>query len=441
MVILAMKMKRNVPIAVMAAVGTVALIVALRPDPPPDIDPAEVTRPPPPTGSAEGEAGRKETPPPPAAPSNPPAILKDLARALRAEDLETARRHLADLRAIVVPPPVPENRNAAILYEEAFELLSEIPNDEMATEIFEKALRGESLSDAEHQTLRDWRAAHAGVLELLVEAAGMPECRFPLDTDQHWDSIVPVAFLLRHESLRLELEGRTPEASQIVWAGLVLGNAMRAESEVVTHLLANVADAISVQALRGTLDPSAPELGEYLDALEPEQMRQSLARGLSGEAHRLLVSIMKHGADFLGQDRPREEFRWSDVATYVETMADAIELAGHPFVVSGGELELLEKGRVAAATWWVREIWPPVWEMARVYAKSESRLSMLKIAMQLERHHADHGRYPDALDADMPQDPFTGMPFVYTRQEGGFILENGAEDSADHLEWFSTRGW
>ncbi|HOI53839.1 MAG TPA: hypothetical protein PLP01_01185 [Phycisphaerae bacterium] len=65
---------------------------------------------------------------------------------------------------------------------------------------------------------------------------------------------------------------------------------------------------------------------------------------------------------------------------------------------------------------------------------AEDRLAML--AVDLSRHKAAHGRYPEALDEmrlseGLSADPFGGKPFGYRRTDDGFVLWSVGPDAKD----------
>jgi len=77
----------------------------------------------------------------------------------------------------------------------------------------------------------------------------------------------------------------------------------------------------------------------------------------------------------------------------------------------------------------------------RERASSEARVALFQTALELERYRAREGGYPaafDALGVPPPRDPFTGQPFIYRREGGGFVLEIAGEvPKKDRLVWRS----
>ncbi len=81
------------------------------------------------------------------------------------------------------------------------------------------------------------------------------------------------------------------------------------------------------------------------------------------------------------------------------------------------------------------------------YARSELRTNALMLTVALQTYKKQHKQYPQTL-ADLqsildpiPQDPFTGMDFIYTPIEGGYLFysvgqnleDNGGDRGKSHL--------
>ena len=63
---------------------------------------------------------------------------------------------------------------------------------------------------------------------------------------------------------------------------------------------------------------------------------------------------------------------------------------------------------------------------------------MVRLALALEERFAEHGVYPESLDAvapafgdELPVDVFTGRPYRYCRDENGFVLHSSGKNGMD----------
>jgi len=78
--------------------------------------------------------------------------------------------------------------------------------------------------------------------------------------------------------------------------------------------------------------------------------------------------------------------------------------------------------------------------MAQMVAeRAEMQHALLRVAMALELHKAEHNAYPDALAAlapkylkAVPEDFFSKKPLRYTKADGGYVVHTvGSNRKAD----------
>lgn len=392
-----------------------------------DIEPTTPTR------THTPNAMERDTPPPP---RTAESILADLAAALRRGDVEAAQAFLAELRAHVVPPDVPDDRNAALVYQRAFDLIAALEDWPPA---LDKLLKGESLSADELALLQAWRAENADVFALLRDAARLPECRFPLDYDAgpamllpHVAPAIKAAKMLRAEAHLMERAGDPIGGLESAWAGLEMAEGVRGDPILVSQLVGHVLDGITGAALQGALDPRAPELAAYLDGFDEASLRSAFRRSLLGDLYSFLPSVMS-GTKIEGVD---ETFTPADAADYVELIGESLALTERPYAEVRTAYNDFER-RAKEASGVARYLLPAMERAAAQTARAEGRMRMMKAALALERHRARHGRYPDAFEA--PVDPLTGRPFAYERVDGGYRLSNEPDDAGLRLEFWSAR--
>jgi len=67
----------------------------------------------------------------------------------------------------------------------------------------------------------------------------------------------------------------------------------------------------------------------------------------------------------------------------------------------------------------------------------EARRRMAEIAVRLRKHKQEFGSYPETLSvlAEMPVDPFAGEPFLYQRDDGGFVLQSAGAIKDEPITW------
>src|SRR5262249_26390660 len=111
-------------------------------------------------------------------PADPRGLLAGLSKALRDNDENAARAILKQLHERLYPP-IPEDQNAALLYQRAFDLAREkmggLKMKGLDEAIYSAALSGKELTPEQTAALRAWfdqnGAAAAEVTALLRDAA------------------------------------------------------------------------------------------------------------------------------------------------------------------------------------------------------------------------------------------------------------------------------
>ena len=71
------------------------------------------------------------------------------------------------------------------------------------------------------------------------------------------------------------------------------------------------------------------------------------------------------------------------------------------------------------------------------FSTIEARRRMAEIAVRLRKHKQEFGSYPETLSvlAEIPVDPFAGEPFLYQRDDGGFVLQSAGAIKDEPITW------
>jgi hypothetical protein len=392
-----------------------------------------------------------------------------LERALSALAAAGAPINAADLAG----PPVPDEENAALVYEQAFEALALSDGDK---NFVAEAGRGDvSLTDrAVAARARRILDRNARALSLLRRAAAMPRCAFPHDWRNPVETVFPELAGLNNGSRLLLLDsvmqaraGRLDKALAICGTALRLADAAD-EPTMLAQLVRYAVIARTKHALGSILRDSAPSEGAcraLAGQMADIELSQSSIEALKGE-RAIGVSMFDHirsapdpveAVDRLscadGSGLPRASpparakhtpyaaiVRWwlaSDELSYLRLMGLHIDRARLPYreVVSlrpsvEDELEKLAPCRRLSPPAVMTAILMPVFtkaDLRRDYAIATLRVG--RIALLLKTYRAREGAYPESLDslADLADrafsvDPFSAKPFRYERRGEGFIV-------------------
>jgi hypothetical protein len=393
--------------------------------------------------------------------------------------------------AEAAPPPVPNDENAALVYEQAYQRLPR--RVEYAPRV--ATLREQRLAQQDEKTLSDFFSAkperRGGVtmaqvrqtlagtedaLALARQAAAMPRCRFPVDWEAgagalfpHYPKLRSLARLLAAHAVVSAEDGRTREAVADLKA--VVGLARHCgEPVLIGQLVQYACMSFGTDALRRVLDVSS------LDEEEARQLAQALADvELYAPFERALMTERAFGLwgfDLWRRD-PRQlllmvqgdEDAWpifpvrvvqmvlrcepvlkKDQIFYLRYMAENVALARQHRHIPQPGLPSDEGDIPLYAT--ISRIITPVY--SSVHNKRDetiARLGLAQWALALHVYRQQNGRYPEnlqeadaLLDRGLPGDPFSEQPFVYRREGGGYLLYsvgvNGRDDNGgnDRLE-------
>jgi hypothetical protein len=445
---------RAVGIAALA-LAVLAALLLLRPAPAP-------SRPPPPTATpspgpraaaAPAPIEAAEPAPAPAKPAVTP--VERLLAAIRSRDLKEIAQANAALYASLVPEPIPDDENAAVLYKRAFEKLVK-PTD-AEREAIDPVEDAKPPTPEQRAILQVYLEKNKEALALLHEAAGRARCDFGVAYNEGFEALMPHVSPMIQASKLLRAEGALAEEGDlpgVAAAALRAADALSGEPFLVSQLVRGVNVAIASETLQRALGGSGDtaSLAAMIDSLSPEKGRAGMERSLLFELW-TSVQFYLSGRDLaslqsqLEGNSPGKPARpWSDepdsaldLEYYAETMAEYSGLLRRPYYESREAIDRLMKLRVEGAPAYAtfsRLTMPSFGRAASRYAHSEATVGMAQVAVALDRYRAANGAYPGTLAAlgSSPRliDPFTGRAYGYRPEGAGFVLYSVGEDGVDN---------
>ncbi len=390
-----------------------------------------------------------------------------------AERLEEARARLQalgaplDLRDLA-GPPVPDEENAALAYEQASEARDFTAG---AAALISDVVHGDAdLTDPDvAAAAEDALARNTTALRLLHQAAAMPQCRFNVDRTEppaafpYTGRLRSCARLLAFEAILRAHEGRGEEALQAYQASLSVGQ-VADELLLVGQMTRYAIVGIGSDALKAVLNQTQPPEAACRSAADDVRRRDLLSayvEALKGEcavglwAFRLVESSRRpledlrdladdlegvpaewrEALDGVGPDSRAVVSAWlqADELSYLEIMADLIERGDLPYREIASVRPSLEDrlGSLPADTPRVLTtlLVPVSGKTPMGRDRAIAALGLDQIALLLKGYRARHGQYPATLEQlreyagyELPLDPFSGEPFVYRREGKGFLI-------------------
>lgn len=274
-----------------------------------------------------------------------------------------------------------------------------------------------------------------------------------------------LARVLGKEAIIKAQEKNMDEAIEDIVAGMRLGDALVCEPVLISQFVrvgiyGTMNGAVCDAFAPGDL--SREQVRRLVEHMAGADHRQAYADALAGEA---FVGLTGFGQIRGGAARLlREGFSGKDITeygpfssdlvppllnldeqTYAETMKRIAEAAELPYAEGVGTLEEIERSTetLPVTRFFSRMLLPSVARACRTQARHEAALDLTQIGLLLELYYAEHGTYPETLDAiaadlggSVPNDVFTGEPYHYQPADGSFLLysvgENGVDNGGRH---------
>ena len=370
------------------------------------------------------------------------------------------------------PPEIePKSENAALIYQEAFDLLKKSGFDQFHASLQEASALADPADWSEEATgtVREMLAKCAEPLELLRQATRMERCRFEPDRTspaivslEHLSDLRQVSRLVRWSALLRLRDGDVDGALEDSRTGLLVSQVLASEPVLISFMvhLALVSQSLDSADLILSEHQPGPEICRaFIQDLKTvgDSLRRGLSRAFKGErvvTRRSLVDMTPQSSALRWLTRP---IMRRVAASCLKEMQPLVELGRKPYPEARSEMDRLaaladelgkrefkDPGEVLAI------MSAPVFVRIKEDAtKAEARIALAQVALALKLYKADHGRYPEALDALAPEfldrvplDPFTAQPLKYARDDGGFFVYsvglNGVDD--DGLTEFEQEG-
>lgn len=445
-----MRRSSTLPIAIAATALAAGLAVVVLRRPAETVEPPATKAPPRPPPAPSPAPAREVVGPPATPPARTPAssTFDRLLAALRSGDREKIRQRLDEALRELVPPPVPDEENAALLYKKAFGLYrDEITVDDL--DLLSKLSEQGHLPADERARLQGLLDRNREALELLHQAAARPRCNFGLDYAQgfrmdmpHIDGLIRGAKLLNLEALLAGKDG-LPASS---YSALRLAEAVGEEPVLVSQLVRVVCHGIGNEArqLAMTGDVGRDHLLAFVEQFAPERIRATSEKTLLLELCNGVRLALEGGGGappLPGATirRPEDPLGAHDLALYAETLGEYAALAGRPYYEVRERLQQVQS-KADQAPWYAemtRQMLPSLARAAEHQAVAEATLGTGRLAAALKLYRQENGTYPASLDAlqtilpALPVDPFSGAPYVYRREGDGFVVYSVGADGAD----------
>jgi len=381
----------------------------------------------------------------------------------------------------VLPPAVPDQQNAAVLYEKAAAMLQAEPSEEednlleelqrLARALFEETTNPDRLARQQQDVARLKQRMTQDVvttaLDLVEQGTQRPACRFEHDQEIGLLDDKPVSNRMRTlvvalgARARLEAEaGDLQKAWDTIQTQLRFGHTLRHDPIALDPWIRFAATGHACRVIKHVCEIAPPDEQDYqaieqllATADDVEQFvrcldAERLSRGegiFSLPADELYEALREYQTSFGGggpEFFDRLVFRKitfaptfiADHAAYLQVMRKSVQMLEGPFV-SRDAPQFQEIGTLTRRYGLTGRLAPYSSGMKYIHSRATADLRMVRAGLALLRFKRLHDAFPPALDALELEDlidPFDGKPLRYRPQAQGFVVYSVDEDQKDN---------
>lgn len=315
--------------------------------------------------------------------------------------------------------------------------------------------------------LEDYLGKNRTTLDLLHQAAELPESRYPVNLSAGFNALLPhlaqvksMAQMLKHEAFYQSHKGNREGAVRALHTGFALGRSLRNEPILISDLVRIACIAINLSAVERLLSEhqltekeiellaadmaQAEEDGKstYYRALIGERTNASMAFALSFSEFQALsnmggpAAIPSPAQQVFGNTMfmlyKAAGLRQRDTRIFLETMHDFIAAGTNQFPEALRLSETAEKtfeektqtglGRIAIFS---RMLLPALTKAITKEARLAASLRAGRIALLVEKHRLQHSALPASLaelESTLPVDSYDGQPFELRLENPGYRI-------------------
>ncbi len=391
--------------------------------------------------------------------------VKEQLASIKAQGLPTTAEELE-----VWHKPLAEGNNAAIFYEELFELM---PTNTLPVR-FASLRRNEPLTEVVSNQLRAVVGRHSNSLRQARSGTPLTSARYAVDLSEgvnarlpHLTRLKALAQLLRAEAMLDIAEGRSGAAVEAILATHRAARTLDEEPLLMSALVVLAMDAngfISLERLLNHLALDHNQLAQLSHAAALTDRTNRFVKGLISERamHGEIIGMAQYDLAKLQSIAPGDEgeeagstptpqpgWGWNligiferDRAFYLRAMATNLHIAKLPPPESVQAAKFAEELNAKAGSGYYifSSLFLPA--LARLElrdAEASARVRTTLVTLAIEDWRISHGgQTPDSLSEltpaymkSVPADPFDGNPLRYKKLPQGYVVYSIGRDKRD----------
>ncbi|MCK9265272.1 hypothetical protein M0P98_00030 [bacterium] len=375
----------------------------------------------------------------------------------------------------IIPPAVPDEKNGAVVYEEAFTLVDSLQKryKEEWEYVFPTSkyipisnvgqLLEESTLEEKNRLSRIVEDPEFILLYKLVEkAVKMPECRFDVEyqagVDMSHTQIVKMGEAAKIVAVKTGLlvsEGRFQESLDSAILLWKMGDSFANEPLLISQASRTQIKQVSIYNIKKIFETTTlvkipqEQMDELIKISKDKEMELFLNGFIKGDTtvYLSLFSSTKDRLDgyyfedvlpfpFYGSYLLRPIFK-KDQSCYLKFFVKRMELFSEPYFVSINKSKKLDEQFADYKSFKTKKLLfsSMLLTSNRFFLKRQAEhivnLDTLKLILALKIYHDKHHNYPNSLALlapniipEVPIDPFTGKDYIYRLEGKGFVLDS-----------------
>ncbi len=294
-------------------------------------------------------------------------------------------------------------------------------------------------------------------LELLHDAASIPNCRYGIDLSRgnavqtpHFGPLRDAARLLMLEAVLSAAQDDSESATQAVVSGYGLARSLLREPLLISQLVRNACSNLASQALEhvvNRVELGDAQLARIEEALLASYDPNAMVRALAGERCFMLGSVDDPRA--AGMNGPPVAL-WHlsgalglldlGLIRSLDHMSAHMEIAQSVPHHRQQAITTLESQREGGSrlTLFLDSLTPAIGRIITLDLHHLAQLQVTRTAIAVQRYRLAQGRLPQTLDdltpaflEAMPTDPFDGQPLRFQALDLGFVVYSIGPDGTD----------
>jgi hypothetical protein len=371
--------------------------------------------------------------------------------------------------AEIVPPPVPDEKNAAILYNKAFKLM-EIEEGKQITRIIGEIKSYSDISEwTDEQRKEISQLVNSSKVQyiyvLLEEGSKKPKCNFNHEYEKGPDMLLPELSPMRSATRLLCIKalieaesGKSAEAFYTLLIGLKFANHFKDEPILISQLVRIACDQIIIECIKNISDSKGipPENANLIiNELSTHKDVEPFIKCMDGERVAFggwgFEKIINSNMPFArivemeeGDDNPIKKRIQSlitilykpilkkDYICYLTLMTKMQNTFNSSYNNTTQKIEdktIDVDEQIPRYCILTRMVLPAIGRIKNLAIIHQANIDVCSVGLALKVYKAKNGTYPERLESLVPQilseipiDPFSGENLKYSRYIGGFKL-------------------